>query len=225
MQDEVMRAIRSARRPVVVFDVDSTLVSTAGRHLAILRAFAEGRPALRELAARLAPEDFGWTVDAPVRARMDLDPETASALQAFWADAFFSDRFLAHDRPVPGAVDFVRRVHSAGAWVVYLTARAADRMGARTAETLVSMGFPVVEGRATLHLKPSSDTSDHGHKASALAEAAWLGEVVATFENEPANANLFARSFPGGLHVLVGSLCSPGAPDPDPTVLRVDGFA
>ena len=39
--------------PVIVFDLDSTLFDTAGRHLAILRAFAQQAPEIEDLVAQL----------------------------------------------------------------------------------------------------------------------------------------------------------------------------
>lgn len=226
MHDSVMEAIGRARRPVVLFDLDSTLVSTAPRHLAILRAFADrrGDRGLQQLAAQLRPEDFGWTVEGPLEGRLTLDPETAEALQAFWWEGFFSGDFLHHDQPTAGAVDFVRAVHGTGAWIYYLTARTADRMGPQTTTSLLRMGFPLLDGRTVLHLKPSSAVDDHAFKAGALADARWLGEVVATFENEPANANLFRESLPEGVHVLLDTVCSPSAPPLHPEVLRVPDF-
>lgn len=222
--EDVLTAIGRARRPVVVFDVDSTLVSTSGRHLAILRAFAaeRGDRVLEAAAAALGPTDFGWTVDEPVRHL--LTPDTAEALQAYWWEAFFSGRFLHHDTPTPGAVGFVHAARDAGAWVYYLTARTADRMGPETMTSLHAMGFPLLDGRVTLHLKHPPDLADHAFKRDALASACWLGDVVATFENEPANANHFREALPDGVHVLLDTVCTPNAPAPHPDVRSLRDF-
>lgn len=226
MRTEVMKAIRTAARPVVVFDVDSTLVSTAARHHGILQAFAEqaDHAGLSELVATLGPDDFGWTVDGPLRGRVELDDAAWSALERFWFARFFSGDFLHLDQPVPGAVDFVKRVHRAGAWVYFLTARNAETMGGATLTALHRMGFPLLDGRFTLHLKPHGGVADKVFKRAALQEVAALGEVVATYENEPANANLFAEHFPGATHVWMDSVCSPGAPPLRPEILRIVDF-
>lgn len=223
---QVLDAVRASERPVVVFDVDSTLLSTAARHLAILRAFAqvEQDPELIELAGTLTPQDFGWTVDAPVRARLHRPAPFYEALERFWFDGFFSSAFLSHDRPTPGALDFVKQVHRAGALVYFLTARNAETMAAGTLQSLHTLGFPLTTGRTVLHLKPHGRLSDKAFKTAALNDIARLGTVVATFENEPANANLFAQRFPDACHVLLDTVCSPGAPPADPTIVRVQDF-
>ncbi len=224
MLERVVRAVSRAERPVVVFDLDSTLIHTGGRHLAILRAFAERRddPTLKKLARALDPSAFGWTVDEPLRGR--VAPASIEALLQFWREAFFSGRFLHADRALPGAVEFVRALHRGGAWIYYLTARAADTMGAETLRSLHDLGFPLAEGRAVLHMKPASTDDDHAHKRAALHAIAQLGQVVATFENEPAHANRFVEAFPEAIHVLLRTGCSPDAPAPHPALLQVEDF-
>ena len=82
MHRAVFDRVRGTQNPVVVFDIDSTLVSTAYRHLAILRAFASttDNPVLRTRAAELTASDFGWTVDGPLP---ELSDETRAALTQF----------------------------------------------------------------------------------------------------------------------------------------------
>lgn len=226
MKVEVLDAVRAADNPVVVFDVDSTLLSTAPRHLAILKAFAAERDhlALQELADTLTPADFGWTVDAPVRRRLALPEELYTELERYWFEGFFSSRFLHLDVPVPGALAFIEQVRRAGAWVYFLTARSAPEMAAGTLARLQQLGFPLVTGRSTLHLKPAHDIPDKVFKTMALDDIARVGQVVATFENEPANANLFQARFPEAVHVLLDTVCSPDAPALHPAVRRVADF-
>ena len=50
------------------------------------------------------------------------------------------------------------------------------------------------------------------------------GEVVATFENEPGNANLFVEAFPDAANVLVGHTHRPDAPPPVEQVVRIPDF-
>ena len=90
-------------------------------------------------------------------------------------------------------------------------------MGEATRASLLALGFPLAH-RATLHLKPTASINDTVFKADAVGQIRALGEVIATFENEPANANLFARSFPSAIHILLATAHSPNAPALSPRV-------
>ena len=106
----------------------------------------------------------------------------------------------------------------------YLTARDLPTMGAGTARQLLDLGFPLLGGRATLHLKPNRAVSDDAFKEQAMSAVARAGVVVATYENEPKNANLFQASFPDAHHYLLDTVCSPNAPPLAPGVQRIRDF-
>ena len=108
----------------------------------------------------------------------------------------------------------------------YLTGRHVDGMHLGTAKSLVDHGFPLYRGRTVLHLKPSFHMKDHDFKEMALADIRSLaGPVVATFENEPGNANLFLASFPDAAHFLVSEVHSPSAPPPSPLLVKLADFS
>ena len=52
----------------------------------------------------------------------------------------------------------------------------------------------------------------------------YRGEVVASFENEPGNANMFLAAFPDALHVLLQTIHSPGAEPPRPELILTPDF-
>lgn len=213
-------------RPVVVFDLDSTLIDTAHRHLRVLREFAliEGDAGLTELAGRLIPADMGYRVDHPLLVRGLEDPALSSRLHAFWAPRYFSDAYCAADLPTLGAVSYVQTIYDAGGWVYYLTARPRSLMAQGTVAALVSCGFPALCGRTFLQLKHDDRLSDTAFKHGALQDVAASGEVVATFENEPGHANAFREAFPQGLHFLLQTVHSPSAPAPHPAVVLTRDF-
>jgi hypothetical protein len=94
-----------------------------------------------------------------------------------------------------------------------------------TVAALRSESFPFWRGRCVLHLKPSFEMSDRAFKDDAIGDVrSYLGEVVATFENEPGNANLFLSAFPEALHFLLMTVHSPGAEAPDPKLIKSDDF-
>src|SRR5262249_24471735 len=129
-----------------------------------------------------------------------------------WYKRFFTDDYLAHDRPVAGAAEYVRAVHEAGALVYYLTGRDEKGMGRGTRASLVAHQFPPEGARVILRLKPRFEEMDLVFKRRVLSELHELGPVVAAFENEPANANLFAEHFPEAVEVFLDTIHSPEAP-------------
>ncbi len=222
----VRQTAAAGRLPVVVLDLDSTLIHTGPRHHRIVADFVaqHGSDRLRELAAALQPEDFGFLVEGPLRARGFDDEAEIGALRRFWRERFFTPEYLAFDGANPGAVPFVERLVDAGGLAYYLTARPADLAGA-TVDVLLRHRFPFLRGRTVLHLKPSRDLDDNRFKRAALAEVRSLaGEVCATFENEPAHAAAYLEAFPGATHFLVGDIHSPSAPEPHPSLVSLPSF-
>jgi hypothetical protein len=208
MLDEVLRRISVVRDagllPVVVFDLDSTLFNTAGRHLKILQEFAatRGDAAFSEVVAEVRHAEFGWSISGPLKRRDITDEALHKALFDFWFERFFTDAYVLHDLCAEGAVAYANKVHEAGAMVYYLTGRHVDGMGVGTVRALTAAGFPLWRGRTTLHLKPGFTVADKEFKTAAVRDIRSTGQVVATFDNEPENVNLLRQAFPNALHVL-----------------------
>lgn len=230
---EVFARIESAlargRLPVCVFDLDSTLFSTAPRNLAILREFARehagSHPELGAIAARMTVADMGWNVHDDLARAGVTDPGLLAAVKEFWKERFFRDEYLLHDHEVPGAAAFVEACHTKGALIYYLTGRHVGGMELGSVQSLRQRGFPFWRGRCVLHLKPDFDMNDRAFKDDAIADIrSYQGEVVATFENEPGNANMFLAAFPAALHVLLLTIHSPGADAPRSELVRTADF-
>jgi beta-phosphoglucomutase-like phosphatase (HAD superfamily) len=227
--NRVLARIRQAAagRPIAIFDLDSTLLSTQERNWAILQEFADGAdgaPGLRPVLERLSPDHMGWNVLDDLRRHGFDDPEALRALRRFWFERFFRDEYLRHDRPLPGAVEFVRDAHREGARVVYMTGRDEPNMGRGTRESLRAHGFPVDDDRVLLRLKPRFEEPDLAFKRAAVEEIRGLGEVIAAFENEPANANLFAEAFPTADVLFLETVHSPDPPPLAPRIVRLKDF-
>lgn len=217
---DIVRLAASRPRPVAVFDVDSTLFSTAERHRRILVEVAQetGDEPLLRLALATPSATFRWSVDEPVRAAGLGTPERLTRLRTRWQEMFFDDGWCALDLPMPGAVETVRLLADAGVLVVYLTGRIASRMEQGTLALFRRWGLPLHDGRAMLVMKTDPHQPDAVYKHEALDRLAHLGDVVATWENEPGHANDFARRFPDAVHVLLDTVHTPDAPPPEAAV-------
>ncbi len=222
-------ALAKGRLPICVFDLDSTLFSTAPRNLAILREFvnanASAHPNLAHVADRIGLDDMGWNVHEDLLRFGYSEAGVLTALKGFWFERFFRDEYLAHDTPVPGAAAFVHACHARGALIYYLTGRHVGGMEIGSVRSLRDQGFPFWRGRCVLHLKPSFEMNDSTFKQEAVLDIrSYHGEVCATFENEPGNANMFLRAFPEAIHVLLETIHSPGAEEGSASLVRVDDF-
>ena len=216
------------RLPVVVFDLDSTLFSTSPRNWRILEEFVKEQGAhqgLVEAFGRMRPHDMGWNVHEDLRRFGVRDEQLLESLKRFWFARFFTDEYVLVDDVLPGAVEFAHACHDRGALLYYLTGRHVGGMEQGTARALTSKGFPFWRGRCVLHLKPSFAMNDRAFKDDALADIrSYRGEVVATFENDPSNANMFLKAFPEALHYLLLTVHPPEAEKPSEQLIRLDDF-
>ena len=227
--ERIESAIAAGVLPLAIFDLDSTLFLTEPRNLQIFHEFAARRrtvyPELAALVDQIGPAQMGWNIRESLAHHGVQNLELLDDLHRFWRDRFFTDDYVVHDDPTAGSVEFVTACHQRGALIYYLTGRHVGGMELGTVRALRTAGFPFWRGRCTLHLKPSFEMSDHAFKDDALSDIrSYHGRVVATFENEPGNANLFLRSFPDALHFLLETIHSPEPEIPDPRLIRSADF-
>lgn len=227
--DRIRSTVAEGRLPVLVLDVDGTLTLTEQRHHRILQEFARDHghrfPRASAVIADTEASDIGYDVRDLLRARGITDDDCLTAVHRFWVPRFFHSDYCREDPSNPGAVEFCRAAWEAGAFLWYLTARPAPTMLEGTVWSLRRLGFPVFVARTTLQLKPVLMQGDAEYKTAAIEEiAAFPGDVVASFENEPGNAHHFADAFPAALHVLVGDNRSPSAPEPRSTLVAIHDF-
>jgi len=127
--------------------------------------------------------------------------------------------------PVPGAVAYVRSLYSAGARIVYVTGRDAPRQLLGSVRQLRDTGFPIGIMGSELIMKPAGDMLDPVFKQQVTGYLHHYGKVVAAFDAEPANANVYRRAFPDATCVLFnGSLHAPNQPPLIPDIVQIAAF-
>jgi hypothetical protein len=208
--------IVAARAPRVLFDLDGTLLDNRPRSSAIFRELArEWQERFPEHARRLEASEASQLVfslrENLNRAGVVEKPELIFAIE-FWRAHFFRDEFLHHDVPWPGARDYARACHDAGAALVYFTGRDLPNMALGTLRSLRDHGFPIGVPGVELVLKPEAELDDFTYKRLMLEKVARGGEVVAGFDNEPENCNLFKEHFASADVFLLDSGHVPSAP-------------
>ena len=219
------RPERTQTTPVVVFDLDGTLLDNRPRTCAILREFADRvrhrEPELADRLHRARPADLAYLLSDSLERLGAHRTELVAEMEAFWRERFFADPHLVHDVPVPGAIAFARACYEAGAILVYLTGRDLPLMGTGTFQSLRDHGFPIGVPATELVLKPDAAMPDEAFKRLTAPDLARVGHVVAAFDNEPANCNVMLAHYPDAHVVFVDTQHMPGAPPLDAGVCVV----
>lgn len=219
----LLEAVRAETRAVVVFDLDDTLLSTARRHLRILREFASARPAAAPLAA-LKPQQLLYSITETAKVHGVLEEALLKDLRDFWFARFFTNEYLTEDEPSPGAALYCRDVLAVKGQVVYMTGR-DEKMRAGTVAALAAHGFPAPGAAGVaLMLKPHFDMPDAEFKDQALKRLADMGQVMGSFENEPTHLNLFYAAFPKARHVFLDTKHSGKPVTPHPLAPWIKDF-
>ncbi len=215
---EEVRKLRSEGiTPIVVFDLDDTLLTTRHREVAIYLEYAM-KHQIPRLAGIQMGHIIGWDFQEIMIREMGFHPVWANhygpLIKEFWTECFFDNAYLHHDKPFAGAPEFVRDLYEAGARIIYITGRDLD-MQEGTLASIKDHGFPLPdENRVVLRMKPESNkelsrqahgdetrrkelitASDRRYKETVVPEVAAMGYIVASFENEPKNANGFYKLF------------------------------
>jgi beta-phosphoglucomutase-like phosphatase (HAD superfamily) len=215
--------------PVLVLDLDGTLMDNRPRTVAILHDLSKiWREKYPEAAVELegsTNERLAYLLNDSLRRLRVVDPALVAEATEYWRRRFFADDDLRHDVALPGAVHFVRECHARGATVVYLTGRDLPMMGLGTFASLRTLGFPIGVAGVEFILKPDAQMADEAFKRMIAPTLARVGEVVASFDNEPANCNLFKEAYPEAEVVFVDTQHVPGAPPLREDVLVVGDFA
>ena len=216
--------------PVIVFDLDGTLMDNRPRTCAILREFAAtvGKgPEDAALAAKLMAAKPG-TLAYLLTDSLDLlgvhGTEQVARAEQFWRDRFFADDHLRHDIEVPGAVAFARACYDQGATLVYMTGRDLPLMGIGSFRSLRDLGFPIGVPGTELVLKPDAAMPDEAFKRLEGPKLARVGRIVAIFDNEPANCNTLLELNPEADSIFVDTQHLPGAPALHPRVKVIEDF-
>lgn len=228
--DRVLAHVRtvkqSGKTPVVVFDLDHTLLDNGPRTIELLLEFARERgDALLESRLRNGPRHHLPYLLKDILAGVGEDrADVVEAAVHAWRGGFFTDAWQRFDEPVAGGCAYARACYEAGATVVYLSGRDAPNMAVGCLESLRRHGFPIALAHTVLVLKPAFEMPDLEFKRDVVDFLGTLGDVVASFDNEPGNCNMFHRMFPSAETVFVETSWAPNPPPLDVGIATVRDF-
>jgi hypothetical protein len=214
--------------PVVVFDLDGTLMDNRPRTAVILQELAaelrrEAHSAAEALEAART-EQLAYLLGDSLRRLGVTHPEMVDRAETFWRERFFSDAYLKHDVAIEGSVELARACYDAGATLVYFTGRDLPYMSIGSFQSLRDLGFPIGVVGTELVCKPDAKIPDEAFKRLEGPKLRRVGRVVAAFDNEPGNCNAFLEMAPEAEVVFVDTQHLPGAPPLDARVHVVADF-
>lgn len=193
--------------PVVVLDIDGTLMDNRSRKLAIIHEFAEQivgfswvRRALISLTVAEVRYDFVQTFRDAVRSSPEAEANAealntlAAKLDQYWPSKFLTNGYQRHDTPFPGSITFTRQVREAGLNILYLTGRDEPNMREGLLESFKAHGFPTpdTDSGTNLIMKPDPSDNDKEFKYGELEKLVANGVYpVLSIEDNAANASMF----------------------------------
>lgn len=225
---DVTASYNKQERPMVVFDLEGTLLDNRSRILQILKEFSLDKqyvtPAAAAQLQALTLPMVKYRLPETLAAVGITDPAVINNAAAFWAERFFTDEYLKYDTPVPGAVDFVRSLYSSGARIVYVTGRDQRRQLLGTVKSLRDNGFPIGIQSTELIMKPAVEMQDAVFKQNITNYLRHFGTIVASFDSENANANVYRRAFPKATVLLFETVQAPNPPPLLDGIVRLQSF-
>lgn len=231
VEERVRETVSEGQTPIVIFDLDDTVIDTRERNIRILKDFAAQEsiqdqfPAAAQVLQGLDVKNIKYRVTDTLRGLGLNDIKLEEEANSFWLPRFFSNEYCVKDRSLRGAVRYVNRLAEAGAKIVYLTGRDVPRMGLGTAANLAARGFPLDFKNVLLMMKPDSKMDDLAFKVEAFQKISEMGTVVAGFENEPANINAIQARFPEAISVFLDTIHSPKPDVPNSGIHWIKDFA
>ncbi len=203
----VISAKKSDKSPLMIFDLDGTLVE---HHYRIYHVFVDLARELnfpedaKSLIFDSNPEEYGYHPRETLE-NIGLNEELIEKMLAPWLKYFLSSKFLHYDHPMKGAYYFVRNILSLGVKVVYLTGRDVPNMGEGTRAWLEKFNFLDNSGLTELNMKKDLSISNAESKRLACEEINASGQAVLVVENEPKELEFMLGVFPKSIGVLIDS--------------------
>jgi phosphoglycolate phosphatase-like HAD superfamily hydrolase len=174
---DIRARVARGEKPRAVFDIDDTLADTRARTLALAKQWDQQNHTHhfdRLTLAQVAHNGFDTA------AAMQLPGPAEQAFSQWWETAFWDGANFHLDAPIPSMVELVKQAKAAGAEIVYLTGRIADRRDA-TADELERFGLP---DAGNVCCKPDLTVRTIPFKADWLAQSERDGRHVAFFATE-----------------------------------------
>lgn len=221
------RVINHNNGKKVLFDLDGTLFDVSPRHRAILREWVETHGSdfkVGELISEQIEKPLPYSIKEAFKI-WGLDhtgehQDYYKSLNKFWTDHFFSGRFMEHDKVEDGAFEFLKKLEGEGLEIFYVSGRFNHCMREGSLKKIVESNFPFYSDDQLI-LKIDLSVQDVEFKTNIAKK---LGNIRATFDNEPVNIVSMVNTIPDGIHVFFESVCSSNNAMPQSNQIRIRAF-
>jgi len=215
MEARVIETVKNGETPVLVFDLDETLIDSTPRKYMAFREAVESicgdmnRPSGFGCEAATAIHQAQFYALENHYAVLDLfDSSTISSewratLDRTMTGIYLSGKGLELDREIPGAAKFVQKMRALGAKVYFVSSRSKNTQRQGTLESLWALGLGSPNIDQELVLKVDGVRSIDFKKATFAMIHKKPGHVVGVFENEPENMNAMVKEFSGALAYFI----------------------
>ncbi len=227
--DTTRQSYSRGERPFVVFEIDGPLLDDRARTLQILREYSDrdlktARPELAKIIAGLTVANIKPSLGATLAAAGITEEAVVNNASVFWSQRFFDEDYMKHDTANPAAVRFVRELYSAGARIVYVSSRDAQRQLVGTIKTLRDSGFPVGIQGSEVILRPVAQLQEPVFRQQLTSYLRLSGKPLAVFDSEPSSANIYRRAFDDATCVIYGRGREPNPPPLLPNIIAISAF-
>lgn len=208
-------SIEKKEKSFVLFDLDSTLFDNSSRVIKIIREFMldvrHKFPEDTEKMSKIRRQDIIWGIRENLKNFGIENHEILKEVVPYWYERFFSNSYII-DTPLKGASTFMKDLKDTGIEIVYLTGR-FESMREGTSRNIREYSFPLHKDGSNLIMKPDPAMPDHTFKLIAMEEMKKFGKMIAGFDNEPINSNIFKEFFPYSEVFLLETNNSPNPPN------------
>ena len=220
----ILEKAQKEQRPACVFDLDGTLFDVGYRTLGIIQEWLQSdfsrqfNETLLKKIENISYLHIGYSLSHVFEnAGFDLRNQEVvrvfGALEKAWKKKFFDGKtLLKYDTLIENSNDFIKKLHSMGVEIFYLTGRNSHLMREGTLKQLQKYDFPIKEEKNIL-LKTNPFLEDALFKAQAIKIISKEYNIVGNFENEYLNLASMSLEVPEAIHVIVDSQHS-GRPTP-----------
>jgi hypothetical protein len=240
VETRVSETFKKGQTPVLIFDLDETLIdSTPRKYMAL-------RDAVKEICGYMN-DHYDYVYPAVCTQGIHIHQSQIYALSNRYALSelftisssyqkeilddfmdrvftfYLSGKHLELDREIPGAVSFVRKMRELGAKLYFVSSRSDSSQREGTLASLRTLGMDAPTLEQEVILKPDGMRSlEFKQKTFAMIHQ-QPGEVVGVFENEPENINAMIQEFPHAQAYLIrGAWLIEG--DVDARAIQLDDF-
>jgi len=181
--------------PVIVFDIDNTIISSSPRIEKILKD-ANKKYHSKSLAKYLKNKnnEFKYHQLKELFVTLKVKPKKSEKIFKYFNEKFFLNEYTKYDVALKNSLEMVNKFYKKGAFIIYLTARGRKAL-VGTIDSLDRLGFPIAKTRTSLIMRDSREQKSPLYKKRALAELSTMGTILAVFDDKIENLEAFTSFF------------------------------